>query len=160
MLFHVVAASAGLPALLLASFAAFSLVKLAGALYLIYLGLRAITSASVLGSVAALPKESLTRVFVDGVVVSALNPKIAIFFIVFLPQIVDPDASSSVSLQVMVLGLLYALLAVLTDGAYALLATRVGSWLSVQMVGTSFPQYVSGAVFTGLGIGTALVGRR
>lgn len=157
-LVHVAAATVGLSAILLASATAFGIVKLFGAAYLIYLGIRALLSrpsATVADSVAP---RSLRRVFSDGVVVSVLNPKIAVFFLAFLPQFVEPGRGP-VAQQVLFLGLLYVALALVTDGTYALLAGRLRHWFGRQMFSGPLPRYASGAVYIGLGVSTALVDR-
>ncbi len=91
-LVHVVAAAGGLSALLLASATAFEIVKLLGAGYLIYLGLRTLFARAPLPGLQAPSPLPVRRLFFDGVIVSVLNPKIAVFFLAFLPQFVDPSA--------------------------------------------------------------------
>ena len=90
-LVHVSAATAGLSAILLTSATAFGFVKTLGAGYLIYLGVRAILARYETTDVGAPLPRSLRRLFIDGVVVSVFNPKIAVFFLAFLPQFVDPS---------------------------------------------------------------------
>lgn len=94
-LVHVVAATAGLTAILLTSATAFGIVKALGAAYLIYLGLCALFSRQPAVDVEAPAPHSLSRLFTDGVIVSVLNPKIAVFFLAFLPQFVDPARGSA-----------------------------------------------------------------
>lgn len=155
-LVHVVAATVGLSAILLTSATAFGIVKALGAGYLIYLGLRALFFARhPSAGVGAITPVSLYRLFIDGVVVSVLNPKIAVFFLAFLPQFVDP-ALGSVAQQVLLLGLLYVVLALFTDGAYAFLAGSLPRWLGGQVMAGPLPQYASGVVYLGLGVSTAL----
>lgn len=166
VLAHVAAAVAGLSAILLTSATAFEIVRLLGAGYLIYLGLKAILSARKAQTTAVKVASPLpaARIFRDGVVVSILNPKIAVFFLAFLPQFVDP-ALGAVPLQILLLGLLYAALALMTDGSYALLAGGLRHWLSSGRLsgpllqGAPF-EYFSGIVFLGLGLHTLLTGRR
>jgi len=92
---HIVAAAAGLSALLAASASAFMVVKLAGAAYLVYVGVSLLRSPipSAAGALAPAPA-SLTKVFVQGFLTNVLNPKVALFFLAFLPQFVDPAAPS------------------------------------------------------------------
>jgi threonine/homoserine/homoserine lactone efflux protein len=154
---HVIAATVGLSALLAASAAAFGVVKLLGAAYLIYLGIRAVMSRRQADVEVELPApRSLRRLFADGVVVSVLNPKVAVFFLAFLPHFTDP-VRGSVSTQMFWLGLLYCALALCTDGAYAVLASRLRHWMRGPMARGSLPRYASGAVYIGLGVSTALV---
>jgi threonine/homoserine/homoserine lactone efflux protein len=97
--------------------------------------------------------------FADGVVVSVLNPKIAVFFLAFLPQFVDPGRGS-IAQQVLLLGLTYVALALVTDGAYAWLAGSARHLLRGRIVQGPLPRYASGAVYLGLGVSTALADRR
>jgi threonine/homoserine/homoserine lactone efflux protein len=117
-LLHVLAATVGLGALVAASPDALLALKLAGAAYLVYLGVRALRP----GRPASVPADR-GRLYRQGLLVDALNPKTAMFFVAFLPQFVDP--AGNVALQTLVLGLTFVALATLTDGAYALLASRV-----------------------------------
>jgi len=116
---HVLAATAGLGALVAASPDALLVLRLAGAAYLLVLGVRALRG----GAVAAAPAGG-RKLFRQGLLVDALNPKTAMFFVAFLPQFVDP-AHGPVWTQTLVLGLTFVALATLTDGAYALLASRL-----------------------------------
>ena len=101
---------------------------------------------------------SLLRVFTDGVVISVLNPKIAVFFLAFLPQFADPNRGP-IPQQILFLGLIYVALALVTDGAYAILAGRIRQWLDRIANRTPLPRIASGVVYIGLGIGTAVVDR-
>lgn len=96
-LFHIAAATLGLSALLATSAAAFTMLKLIGAVYLVYVGIsliRSSGSSSVGPSAAALAPARLHRVFVQGCLTNVLNPKVALFFLAFLPQFIDPDTAS------------------------------------------------------------------
>ena len=156
---HALAATAGLSAVLSASASAFAVVKALGAGYLIYLGLRTILTKPGPAGAAATSNRTQRRLFSDGVVVSVLNPKIALFFIAFFPQFVNP-ARGSVSLQILVLGTLYSLMALVTDGTYALLASGLGRRFRGRWAGSAVPRYVSGSVYIGLGVSAALADRR
>jgi threonine/homoserine/homoserine lactone efflux protein len=148
-LLHVVAATAGLSALVTASPNALLVVKFAGAAYLLVLGLRALRGGAAAESDAACG--SSRRLFRQGLVVDALNPKTAMFFLAFLPQFIDP-AAGSVATQTLVLGLCFVALATLSDGAYALLAGVVAAR---ARRGTRLKR-VSGVAYIGLGALTAL----
>src|SRR5690606_31552036 len=128
-LVHVLAATLGLSAILASSALAFSIVKYAGAAYLIWLGLKKIFSRAEPSAVeTTLPRRRLMRLFRDGFVVNLLNPKTALFFLAFLPQFVDVSRGH-VATQVAFLGLLFASLGLVTDGCYALAAGTAGNWL-------------------------------
>lgn len=158
-LVHVVAATAGLSAILLASATAFGVVKMLGAGYLIYLGLRTIFGRHSSVSMNASTPRSRYRLFTDGLLVSVLNPKIAVFFLAFLPQFVEPGRGP-VPQQVLLLGLIYVALAISTDGAYAFLSGSLRCWLSGRVMQGPLPRYLSGGVYLALGVSTALTGRR
>jgi threonine/homoserine/homoserine lactone efflux protein len=156
---HALAATVGLAALLASSPFAFAVVKYLGAAYLGYLGVRKLLSAPA-GEAAVegeAPPASLRSVYVQGVVVSVLNPKSALFFFAFLPQFVD-SARGHVSVQMLVLGATFVALAMITDSAYALLAGTVGRWLWRHPRFVRGERYVSGALYLGLGAFAALSG--
>lgn len=157
-LVHVVAAAGGLSAILLASAAAFSIVKALGAAYLIYLGLRAIFSKPNAAALTHPTPLAMNRLVIDGVVISIFNPKVAVFFLAFLPQFVDPSAGP-IAMQILFLGVLYVVLAVVTDGAYALVAGTLRRWLTGPALRSRVPRVVTGSLYIGLGINTAVSGR-
>ena len=101
-----------------------------------------------------MPPRRLRRLFAEGIVVNVLNPKAALFFFAFLPQFVDPDAGN-VGLQIAFLGVLFILVAVVSDGAYALAAGTAGSWLRTSPRFLSVERWVGGSVLVGLGVTTA-----
>ncbi len=158
-LVHVAAATAGLSAILLASATAFGVVKALGAGYLIYLGIRMLLGRDATAAIEVTAPRSLRRLFSDGVLVSVLNPKIAVFFLAFLPQFAEPGRGP-IAQQVLFLGLLYVALALCTDGAYAVLAGRLRHWLRGRVLQGPLPRYTSGVVYIGLGVSTALADRR
>lgn len=124
----VVATAFGLSALLSASATAFAVVKYVGAAYLVWLGVHKLLRRHDESDVAEPPPASLHRIFGQGVVVNILNPKTLIFFAAFLPQFVDP-AAGSVTLQLVLFGVGFILLGVLSDGTYALLASALAGRL-------------------------------
>jgi threonine/homoserine/homoserine lactone efflux protein len=156
---HVVAAAIGLSSLLVSSAIAFNVVKYLGAAYLVYLGIRRIMGRD--GSVALVdaPPKPLRRLFRDGFVVEVLNPKVALFFLAFLPQFVQPELGR-VWLQIVVLGAIFIVVGVVSDGLYALLGGTFGGVLKRSWAYVRIERYVSGAVFVGLGVVAALTGHR
>lgn len=124
-LVHVVAGAVGVSALVLASAEAFTMLKLAGALYLVWLGIKAIREAR--QPFEARPVTTgAARAFREGIMVEALNPKTAAFFLAFLPQFVDP-AAGPIWLQFVVLGLISVALNTAVDVVVAMLASRARS---------------------------------
>jgi threonine/homoserine/homoserine lactone efflux protein len=153
--FHVLAATLGLSAILMTSALAFTLVKYLGAAYLIYLGVRRLLTRDPIHPAASFQRQSLRRIFSQGVLVAILNPKTALFFFAFLPQFVEP-ARGSVTLQLLTLGCLFVLMAIVTDGMYALLASGFGERLKRSRSVLRVERYVVGGVYIGLGLTAAL----
>jgi len=156
-LVHIAAAALGLSALLLSSALAFSVVKYAGAAYLIYLGVKTLLTKEKLEPTQAVRKATLGRVFFQGVVVNLLNPKTSLFFFAFLPQFIEP-ARGRVAVQIIFLGSVLILLGALSDCVYALAAGSVGNWLRGNLKFLRAQRYFAGSVYIGLGAATALGG--
>jgi threonine/homoserine/homoserine lactone efflux protein len=157
-LVHVAAASLGLSTILASSALAFSVVKYAGAAYLIWLGLRKIFGrAGGAEGAIELRRASNWQLFRDGFVVNLLNLKTALFFLAFLPQFVEVSRGH-VAMQIAVLGLLFTLFGFVTDGCYALAAGTAGKWLKQNRNYLRFERYVSGTLFIGLGVAAAFSG--
>jgi len=154
---HVAAAIVGLSALIASSATAFTAVKLVGAAYLIIVGVRRILGQEDEGSTEAAPAD-LRRLYRQGAVVNVLNPKTALFFLAFLPQFVDPDRGS-VTLQIAVLGLLFAAIALVSDATYALLADALAGRIRRTGTGARIRRYLTGGIFIALGV-TAAAARR
>ncbi len=155
-LLHVAAAVVGLSAILAASAEAFTAVKLAGAAYLVWLGVRTISSHD--ERIGGRPQErTLVRTYRRGVVVNVLNPKTALFFLAFLPQFVDPDGSTRG--QLAVLGLTFLAIALASDLVWALVAGTAGAVLRRSRIFLQIQRYVSGTIFVALGGLAATAGR-
>jgi threonine/homoserine/homoserine lactone efflux protein len=159
---HVLAATVGLSQLLVSSATAYTVVKYAGAAYLIGLGVRRILTrdrvADGADSTYAVVPRSHRQLFRQGVVVNVLNPKTALFFLAFLPQFVDVNAGR-VPLQIAVLGITFVLLGLVTDTVWALAAGTLGSTLRRSVRVLRVERLVSGSVFIALGALTAASGR-
>jgi threonine/homoserine/homoserine lactone efflux protein len=156
-LVHVAAATVGLSALIASSATAFTTVKLVGAAYLIAVGLRRVLTKDEDAEIEAQPA-SHRQLYVQGVVVNVLNPKTALFFLAFLPQFVDTH-HGSVALQVALLGLVFAAIALASDALYAVLADLLAGRLLRSGTGARLRRYVSGGIFIALGA-TAAFARR
>ena len=154
---HILAAAVGLSALLASSVVAFSVVKYLGAAYLIYLGVRKLLSQPASASNVDIKRQPLTKIFYEGVVVNVLNPKTAIFFLAFLPQFVDASGGNAAS-QILILGLTFVVIGLLSDSLYALLAGTFGTYLKQSRRFLGVQHYVSGGIYVALGIGAALGG--
>ena len=158
-LVHVAAAAAGLSSLLVSSAFAFEVVKYVGATYLVFLGLRRLLTRADAAGAAVAPARSRARLFRQGAVVNALNPKTAVFFFAFLPQFVDPGAGA-VPVQIALLGGVFVAVAFASDSAYALAAGTAGRWLRESSGYVRVQRWVSGSLFVGLGVATALAGSK
>jgi threonine/homoserine/homoserine lactone efflux protein len=158
-LVHVVAAAVGVSALIASSATAFTIVKYAGAAYLVLLGIRKLLARDA-EEPDPEPRGPVTmrRLFWQGMVVNILNPKTALFFLAFLPQFVDPDAGMP-ALQIAFLGVLFGALGLVTDSLWALAAGTAGGLLRGSRRFLQTQRYVAGSVYVGLGVVTALVGR-
>jgi threonine/homoserine/homoserine lactone efflux protein len=154
---HAIAAALGLSAVLASSALAFSVVKYLGAIYLIYLGVRKFLSRETALEIATFQPALLSAVFRQGFVVAVLNPKTALFFLAFLPQFATPERGS-IAMQLFVLGSIVAIMGVLSDAVYAFLSGVFGGWLKRQRHFWRGEKYVSGTVYCGLGVATALSG--
>lgn len=151
-LFHVAATALGLAAILAASAAAFSVIRYAGAGYLIYLGIRRLTTP---------PKSedhsntnnhiSASRAFWQGVVVNLFNPKAILFFLAFLPQFVDVSRGT-VSIQLVILGLILTAMGVVSDTVYVLLAGTLRRYIIGRNWFAWLQRYFTGFVYIGLGV--------
>jgi len=151
---HVLAATVGLSAILATSENAFNVVKYLGASYLILIGLRTLTRKPEAISTSA-SSMTQSQAFRQGFIINTLNPKIALFFLSFLPQFIDPNISSNAR-QSLILGSVFVLCGFVIDGIYALTAS---SLREVLVKGKALPfiqQYVAGVVFVLLGVAAAL----
>jgi threonine/homoserine/homoserine lactone efflux protein len=157
-LVHVAAAAAGVSAVVASSATAFSLVKYAGAAYLILLGARNLIEPHDRQSTAPSPWSN-SRLFWQGVVVNVLNPKTAIFFVAFFPQFVDP-AKGHVALQMVILGVCFVVLGILSDGSYALAASAATRLFRRNSRRRPPLLRLSGGIYIGLGALTALSNTR
>lgn len=153
-----IAASIGLSALIMSSSVVFSIIKFAGAAYLVYIGIRTLFSrpAKINGESDA---RSMKRVASQGFIVALLNPKTALFFLAFLPQFIQPE-HGNVAAQTLSLGITFVVLGIVTDSAYAILSGTLGSWLHKNLKFVRAQKYVSGGIYVALGIGTALLDSR
>ena len=156
-LFHVGAASFGLSAILVSSALAFSIVKYIGVGYLLYLAYHSFKSAGTSLSITSdeQPKESAWKAFKQGVLVDILNPKVAIFFMAFLPQFIR-EGHGAVPIQLLYLGLLVVAVAVVVEVSYVLLAAKLTQKLSTSKGVSVLLDRVVGTVFVALGIKLAV----
>jgi len=157
---HVVAVAVGLGAVVERSAAVFTVLKLAGAAYLVYLGVKAIRSRRSLRGVldaATLPKRG-RRLFGEGFLVGVGNPKVIIFLAAILPQFVDRNGGPA-GLQMLVLGMLFIVIALICDSVWATAAGSARNAIASSPRGLERMGAAGGVVMIGLGLRLALVGR-
>jgi threonine/homoserine/homoserine lactone efflux protein len=158
MLVHTAAATLGLSALVASSDLVFSIVKYAGAAYLIWMGIQALrTRPDPLELEGAGGRSSMRRLYVQGLVINILNPKVGLFFLAFLPQFVDPERGSSAA-QIMVFGAVFFVIATISDLAYALASGSIGTWLGTREWVSRQRNRFSGMIYIGLGALAAMTG--
>ncbi|MBO1072995.1 LysE family translocator [Roseomonas marmotae] len=160
---HVLAGSLGVSAIVLASAELFTALKLLGAAYLVWIGLRTIIAArrnasAALGHGATVPALGAGRAFREGITVEALNPKTAAFFLAFVPQFVDP-AAGHVALQFALLGLVSVLLNTLADVVVAFVAAGIRAGAAARPGLIRRLREASGGAMIALGLGLALARR-
>ena len=154
---HIVAGALGVSALVMASAEAFTLLKLAGAIYLVWLGFKTIREAKV-DAPSGVPATGAWRAFREGVLVEALNPKTAAFFLAFIPQFVSPS-EGSVALQFALLGVVSVGLNTLVDVVVAFMAARARDGFASRPEIIRRIREASGLVMCALGAALALARR-
>jgi threonine/homoserine/homoserine lactone efflux protein len=149
-LFHVAAAAVGLSAVVASSVLAYSLIKYAGAAYLVYLGIKTLRNRDDSNPLKIPGATSARGAFKRGVIVNILNPKLALFFLAFLPQFVVPTRGS-VALQLVFLGLLFISVAIVIDGIYAMTSGMIGNLLNRSQRFAEGQRKLAGVTYLALG---------
>jgi threonine/homoserine/homoserine lactone efflux protein len=155
---HILGGAVGVSALVMASADAFTVLKIAGALYLVYLGIKTWREADAAPELGNGPAVGVRRAFKEGVIVEALNPKTAAFFLAFLPQFVDP-AAGNVAMQFIVLGTVSVALNTAVDVVVTYAASAVRNRLAARPIIIRRMRQSSGGILCALGIGLALAKR-
>jgi threonine/homoserine/homoserine lactone efflux protein len=158
ILVHTTAAAFGLTLILQTSAAAFLIVKYLGAIYLIYLGIKAWRDKSSFNVESSASSASFSKVFWQGVLSNVLNPKIAIFFLAFLPQFVD-KGSPDVTAQMVILGLTFAFFGLCFLLAVGYFSGTIGGWLTHRPHYAKFLQRFASGILIALGVRLALTER-
>lgn len=158
---QVVAIAFGIGPLVERSVVLFTVLKLAGAIYLVYLGAQAIRHRKSLTEAlgATVERKTTAWIVADGFSVGATNPKIIVFFAAMLPQFVDRQ-SGDVPLQIVMLGALFAGIALLSDSAWALAAGTARAWFARSQRRLSLIGGTGGLIMIGIGASLALTGRK
>lgn len=150
-----VAAATGVAALLSASVEALTILRFAGAAYLIYLGIQRWRHAE---DVVSPRPERLARIYVQGVITQLVNPKVAVFFVAFLPQFLTPH--EPIAPQVLVLGVIYIAVALMVDVSYVLAASAIGRRFLRSPVAQKRAGRAAAATYVALGVTAAATGVR
>ena len=150
---HTALAVIGVSAIVAASPVAFSVLKWTGGAYLIWLGIQALrrTGASELGKSNGAGRSSVAKLFLNGMFANAINPKVVLFFLSFLPQFVVP-AQGNVGLQLGILGVIFTVQAAILFGLLGYFAGAIGAWMQRQQRASLWLDRIAGTVFVGLGI--------
>ena len=158
---QVAAVAFGVGAIVERSVAVFTVIKLAGAGYLVYLGVQALRHRRSLAAAleASAEPRTLRRILRDGFIVGATNPKAIIFFVAVLPQFAD-RAAGHVPLQMLLLGGVFLAIAVLCDSSWALLAGWARTWLARSPRRLALVGGTGGLVMIGIGASLAITGRK
>lgn len=157
-LVHVAGAALGLAALFHHSATAFTVLKYVGAAYLIWLGIQCFRDGTAATPVTPAPPRPLGRIFRESVLVEILNPKVALFFLAFLPQFVDP-AAGPIVWQTLILGLIVTAIALPCDVAVAVLSANIAGLLRRRPIWMKIQNWISGSILIGLGAAMALARR-
>ena len=155
---HTVAAALGLSAILATSALAFAVVKYLGAAYLVYLGIRALLTKEEAPDSANASGSNPGQAFSKAIITGVLNPKVALFFLAFLPQFIDPQRGS-IFLQFLVLGRILAILDIIYEAVLAAFAGTLSGWLAASPRLALWRHRITGIVLVGLGVRLALIRR-
>lgn len=155
-LVHVTVAAVGLSSLVLASSVAFDTVRFAGAAYLVFLGVRRLLTRGSEEVAAERAPRTLRKLYTQGVVVNLLNPKTIVFIFAFIPQFVDVK-SGHVWVQIVLLGLTFAGLGLMSDSLYAIVAGTIADRLRGSRAVARFERWFGGGILIGLGVAAAVL---
>ena len=158
-LMQTTALALGLSGLFLVVPIAYDIIKYAGAIYLVYLGIRTLLSREAMLSDSFNSRVGLRRTFFQGTLTTLLNPKVAFFYLAFMPQFVS-QSQGHVPTQLLVLGLVFNITGFAIDTSVALLASFLGCWLRGKTGAAKFLRWLTGGVFIGLGVRLALSQRQ
>lgn len=153
-LFQVLAASFGLAVLLQASALAFFIIKMLGAGYLLYVGIRCLLNKEKMFEEQADVKTNGKDLFFTGFVTSALNPKTTLFFLSFLPQFIDTK-SVYAQQQMLLLGAVFVIMGFLVLSVYALASAKIRSWITGNDQIQAYFNWITGLIFIGFGLRVA-----
>jgi len=157
---HLLAAVIGLSAIIASSAVAFNIIKYLGAAYLVYLGIKSFLSKQNKFNLNdKIEKKPLSKLFWQGVFTNVLNPKVALFFLAFLPQFIHPEKGNA-ALQILLLGLWFNFSGTIVNIIVAMLFGKLGNWLANKQAFIKWQNKITGLLLVGLGIKVALSSRK
>ena len=156
---HVVAAVAGLSLLLASSAYAYTIVKWLGVAYLAWIGVQTLLTDDTEFTSPEMDRQSLRRIFTQGVLVNVLNPKVAIFFLAFLPQFIDQNGTNP-ALQTFILGMTLVTIGLISDSVYALIGGGLGDWFRRRPGAARATRLTAGITYLALASLAAVSGNR
>lgn len=158
-MFQVLAASLGLAALLQASALAFFIIKLLGASYLFYVGIRCLLNRQKMSVETSKVQSTGKDLFITGFLTSALNPKTTLFFLSFLPQFID-NKSTYAHYQMLLFGVVFVIVGFIILNIYAVASAKLRSWMERNGKIQEYFNWVTGLIFVGLGLRLAFSERK
>lgn len=154
---HVLLATIGISAILMTSTAAFNIVKIAGAAYLLYMGIQALLAKATSVRMPDVVKESLFKAYKHGILVEALNPKTALFFLALFPQFVDVEGGKVVT-QFLILGVIFVVLSIIYTTILSIFTGKIGQLLKAGNGMNKWGNKVLGLIYIGLSLQVLLIG--
>ena len=158
LIVHTTAVAFGVAAIFQASAIAFTVLKIIGAGYLVYLAWQAFRSSAAKIATGSRPRMRIPRLYRRGIIMNVTNPKVSIFFLAFLPQFADP-VRGPLKLQIMLLGGIFIISTLLIFGSISLVAGSLGQWLNRSAKTQRIVNWLAGAVFLGLALKLAVTRR-
>lgn len=151
---HIFAVALGLSSLIFESALAFTIIKYLGAAYLLYIGLSSLfkKQATLLNQVHTSQAATWKKSFRQGFLTNVLNPKVALFFLAFLPQFVDPTSNHSIGLQMLMLGLIFNLSATIVNVLVAMFFGAIKNWLLRHPSALRLQEKATGLILIGIGL--------
>jgi threonine/homoserine/homoserine lactone efflux protein len=155
-LVHVIAAALGLSVIIMQSITLFTIVKIIGAFYLIFLGIKSFRQKQTLNfDNVEKTKSNLKKTFIDGIIVNVFNPKAAMFFIAFIPQFLNIEYGH-IPTQIIFYGITFTLLALVADTMYVLLSGKIRNLISENAKFQLYQKYIIGSIYMILGLLTIM----
>lgn len=154
---HVLLATIGISAILMTSTAAFNVVKIAGAAYLLYMGIRALLAKATSVKMPDVVRESPFKTYWHGILVEALNPKTALFFLALFPQFVDVEGGKVVT-QFLILGVIFVVLSIIYTTILSIFTGKIGQLLKAGNGMNKWGNKVLGLIYIGLSLQVLLLG--